>query len=137
MITSRNARTLSIQCAWNLKCRKVKKSIRPTCSCVWIANQIRARKIFACSVVIVKKIYVKRTSRTKRDDRIELPTVADARMILTKIWQLIAQGRYKAIADIEIGISTLAFRIIAVVGLRRVCHIVCPSDASSIECDQT
>src|ERR1043166_2111553 len=69
---------------------------------------------------------MKRTGRADRHDRVELPPVAEPRMAFRKIRQLVTQCCDESMTNVEIRIRTLAFGVVAVVGLRRISHVILP-----------
>ena len=121
---SRTAVAAGIECAGHFECGQVDEAVRRARSGIRIADEIGSREKLTGVVVVVKQRQVKRITATHRYDRIQLPTFTDARMRLPQVRQLVTRGGDEPMSTIEIRVCLLASRAVAVVGLRRIRHLV-------------
>src|SRR6185503_6397938 len=89
-----------------------------------IANEIRPGKELTCSVVVVKQVYMKWTATLERQDSIDLPTIAEPRMTLGKIWNVVAKTQNESVAIVEVGVALFQIRAMTVFRLSRISDVV-------------
>src|SRR5690348_5342161 len=87
---SGTAVTRRIERARHLESSKVDELVRRVCAGVRITDEIGSRKKLPRVVVIIKQRQVERISAADRHNRVQLPTVAETRVRLRKVWQCVS-----------------------------------------------
>jgi hypothetical protein len=109
-----------------LKGREVQKPFVAGRARVGVADEVWAREELARAVVVVEEVQVERIPRAERDDAVQLPAVAEARVLLPEVRHVVVQGGDEAVAVVEVGAGAFEVCAVAVVGLRGVGDVVLP-----------
>src|ERR1041384_6527645 len=86
-----------VQSAGYFEGRQVQEIVRCVSARIRVSHDVRAREEFACAVVVVKQIDVKRAPRAQCEDPIKLPAVAELRIALPKSWNVISERPHQPV----------------------------------------
>ncbi len=121
---TRAAVAVRIQRARDLEGRQVQEVVGAVSPGVRIADDVRPRKELAGSVVVIEQVDVEWAPATQCKHAVQLPSLADSRIPLPKVRQLITGSPDEPMPDVEIRIRALLIGPEAVVRLRCVGDVI-------------